>query len=108
MSENFAQIEQCPACSGRARLMLDLEDETKPQTDQWGYPQYYCLRCGNIFAVGEKFVPAPPQSVLEDAARQLLTDQPDMGAVDLASRLRMTPREAHKLKRKIRGENSHE
>jgi len=106
MNENYSLTEACPACGGLARLMTDLDDNTTPQLDQFGYPQYYCLRCGAITAVGTKFVPAPPQSVLEEAARQLLAKQPNMSAMDMASRLRITPLEANKLTRKIRDENS--
>ncbi len=104
MSENFALTEACPGCGGRARLMTDLNDDTTPQLDQFGYPQYYCLRSGSVAAVGTKFVPSPPQSVLEETARQLLANQPDMSAMEMASRLRITPSEANKLTRKIRGD----
>lgn len=104
MSTQYSPSERCPNDGGIARLMLDLEDETIPHLDQWGYPQYYCLRCGNIFAVGEKFTnPSAPQSVVEEAARQLLTAQPDMSTSDLAGRLQITPRAANKLARKIQG-----
>ena len=84
--------------------MTDLDDNTTPQLDQFGYPQYYCLRCGAITAVGTKFVPTPPQTVLEETARQLLASQPNMSAMEMAARLRITPLEANKLTRKIRGD----
>lgn len=93
MSENFVLTERCLSCGAWAHLMTDPDDGTTPQLDQWGYPQYYCSRCGAITAVGQKLVPAPPQSVLEDAARQMLNQQPDMSAIDLASRLRIKPRD---------------
>lgn len=41
----------CPTCGQEAVLVVDVETETIPVTDEAGNTQYYCLHCHRIFSV---------------------------------------------------------
>ena len=45
------RYQQCPACHKYAILLVDVQTETVPRTDQQGNKQYHCLECRRTFAV---------------------------------------------------------
>ena len=40
----------CPTCGQPARILVDVETETVPQTDEEEHKLYYCLLCEKWFA----------------------------------------------------------
>jgi len=40
------RYQQCPACHKYAILLVDVQTETVPRTDQQGNKQYHCLSAG--------------------------------------------------------------
>ena len=43
----------CPLDDGFGVLLVDIETETVPDTDQEGNRQYYCMEVHHIFSVSE-------------------------------------------------------
>ncbi len=47
------KYQQCPVCHKYAILLVDVQTEAFPRTDQRGNKQYHCLECQLTFAVSK-------------------------------------------------------
>ena len=50
---SYDKYYTCPEDGEDATLMVDLETETEPETDEDGNMQYYCTEGGHYFSVDE-------------------------------------------------------
>lgn len=53
------KYHRCPYCNHSARICADIDTESKPEVDEEGHYQYFCLNCGKTFLV------EPPSILLQ-------------------------------------------
>ena len=53
MDLSWIKYHRCPEDEEEGVLLVDVETETVPETDEEGNKQYYCLEGGHIFSVDE-------------------------------------------------------
>ncbi len=62
MNLNWFKHHPCPEDEEQATLLVDVETETIPQTDEYGNLLYYCVEGQHVFSVDEDARASPKES----------------------------------------------